>query len=146
MKEGLGDILYFLAMIAFFVISSIAKSKKAKKKGVPPVEPVNYPDENEESSERPDLQWLNDVFKEEEEITPAPEQVTPTPPPAYENLSTAQNNIVKEAKSSKVSKKRELFKYSEVEGSESDGSYWNDEEFDLKRAIIFSEILKRPEL
>ncbi len=139
MKEGLGDILYFLAMIAFFVISAIVKSKKAKKNAVPPSEPSGQSEEGHRSSGFP---WLDDVFRDEEEELSAEEEVKPAP--VFEGLASRRDATLNIQKKEPV--KREMFKYSEVEGSEFGGSYWDEEEFDLERAIIFSEILKRPEL
>ncbi len=142
MKEGLGDILYFLAMIAFFVISAIAKSKKEKKKVVPPSVPAGYPDESSEQSEFP---WLDEAFEENEEPLMTEEPVPePKPVPDFRRASAdrmAASNI-----QMKAPREHKIFIYSEVEGSESDGSYWDEEEFDLKKAMIFSEILKRPDL
>jgi hypothetical protein len=51
----------------------------------------------------------------------------------------------------KLQKKKHSFKdgdfeYSEVDGTHDTDSYWDYEEFDLKKAVVFSEILKRPEL
>jgi len=134
MKEGLGDILYFLAMIAFFVISAIAKSKKGKKNVVTPPQPSGSTDGGSE------FPWFDDVFKDEEE-SPAIEEVESAI--AYERIPVSEETEIVQKD---VRKKREAFKYSEVEGSEFEGSFWDDEEFDLKRAIVFSEILKRPEL
>ena len=143
MKEGLGDILYFLAMIAFFVISSIAKSKKAKKNAAPApeAEPENYPDGTEATDEDHRFPWLDDIFNDEEEKETLQEE-TPTPP-VFESLSEKHYQSTKKEN---TPKKREIFQYSEVEDSGSAGSYWDEEEFDLRRAVIFSEILKRPEL
>jgi hypothetical protein len=142
MKEGLGDILYFLAMIAFFVISSIAKSKKAKKKVVPPPQQEGFPDENEPANSS-NFPWLDDFFQDEEEEIPA--QATESGyETVYETPITKQGPVLEEE--SNITPKRELFKYSEVENSEHEDSYWDEEEFDLRRAIVFSEILKRPEL
>ena len=144
MKEGLGDILYFLAMIAFFVISSIAKSKKAKKQAVPPSEPTGYPEDTETSGEDSSgFPWLDDIFQDEEEEPPVAETM-PETMPGYENMAVEPKPAYTEETAN--TKKREAFVYSEIDDSDGTGSFWDEEEFDLRKAIVFSEILKRPEL
>ena len=155
MKENLGDILYFLAMIAFFVISAIAKSKKAKKKVVPPPKPVEKPEKNVGDGGSSGFPWLDEIFKEEEQEV-VEEQVpdTGTETEAVKEVPVDDRIEIKVMKEELVDDRIEIdevvfehenFIYSTVE-SEDGGSYWDEEEFDLRRAVIFSEILKRPEL
>ncbi len=141
MKEGLGDILYFLAMIAFFVISAISKSKKAKKKVVPPPKPFDHPAMPKKGAGNSGFPWLDEIFEEESE-----DIVTETvqePEPVNEEVIIEVENDQK-AKNI-IKKQKQPFDHYDVKDSDQEGSYWDEEEFDLRKAVIFSEILKRPE-
>jgi len=155
MKDGLGDILYLVAMAALFIFSSIMKARKAKKNPPPqpaPDQSAPWADEEEET-----LPKFEDIFRTQPvtkvpEPAPAPvaadvrsdivmereritEQMFSTQQPAAMGPDNKNKQILKEE-----------FEYSEVDGTHDSESYWDYEEFDLKRAIVFSEILKRPEL
>ena len=143
MKEGLGDILYFLAMIAFFVISAISKSKKAKKKVVPASKPFDHPVMPKKSEGSSGFPWLDEIFEEDEaNVEQETVQGTEPEPVAVEVIREVETNG--EVKDN-IKKQEQPFDYYDVKGSDQEGSYWNEEEFDLRKAVIFSEILKRPE-
>jgi hypothetical protein len=133
MKTNWGDILYLLAMLAFFIISSIVKSKK--KNAAPPVpEP-----EEDYFPDTPSADPFAGIFDDDEEYEQPPEPVrvetkpvvnTPPPSPVKEKVGIITDNSGS-------------FVYNEDHES---GSFWDEEEFDLRRAVVFSEILKRPEI
>lgn len=145
MKEGLGDILYFLAMIAFFVISAIAKSKKAKKKVVPPSKPFDHPAMPKKGAGNSGFPWLDEIFKEESEdvVTETVQEPEPEPELVAEEvvIEVETDRKVK----NNIKKQKQPFDHYDVKDSDQEGSYWDEEEFDLRKAVIFSEILKRPE-
>ncbi len=156
MKDGLGDILYLVAMAALFIFSSIMKSRKAKKNLPPQPAPEKFdPWEDEEEDTTPTFE---DIFRTQP-TTNIPE---PTPAPV---VAKSRTDLVKEreeitrqmfaAQQPVASDQRKQpadvavgsgFEYSEVDGTHDTDSYWDYEEFDLKKAVVFSEILKRPEL
>jgi len=75
MKEGVGDILYLLAMAGFFIFSSIMKSRKAKKNLPPQPAPKEFdPWEDEEEESLPNFE---EIFKTE----PTPKVPEPMPIP-----------------------------------------------------------------
>ena len=156
MKEGLGDILYLVAMAAFFIFSSIIKARKAKRNLPHQPSPEKFdPWEDEEVVTAPTFE---DIFRTQ--------PTTKVPEPAPASVAAEQRrNIVRERESITLQmfdmqtpeamgpekKKKHSFKdgdfeYSEVDGTHDTDSYWDYEEFDLKKAVVFSEILKRPEL
>ncbi len=156
MKEGFSDILYLLAMVAFFIFSAVMKSRKAKK-NLPPQPKADDYDPWESEQEEDTSTVFEDVFKTQEDLT--------TETLAAQEAAERSRDLVKEqewiAKQAIVAKqtarkfediqktkiyKESQFKYSKVDSTNDSGSFWDEEEFDLKRAIVFSEILKRPEL
>ncbi len=141
MKEGFSDILYLLAMVAFFIFSAVMKSRKAKK-NLPPQPKVgeNDPWEYEQEDALPDFEDVfhttesnPDIVKEEEKIVKKV-SIAKQFKESYENTHRIGKAKMNQSKSSSA--------YDLVDT----GSFWDEEEFDLKKAIIFSEILKRPEL
>ena len=156
MKDGLGDILYLVAMAALFIFSSIMKARKAKKN--PPPQPA--PDQSDPwaDEEEETLPKFEDIFRTQP-VTKVPE---PAPAPVAadvrsdivmerakitEQMFAAQQPTVAAATGQPAEVAMESdFEYSEVDGTHDSESYWDYEEFDLKRAVVFSEILKRPEL
>ncbi len=141
MKDGFGDILYLLAMVAFFVFSAVMKSRKAKKKLLSQPEPVSQDSYGHEREDA--LEDFDDFFnttennigavKEEEKRV---EKVFVTEPP-----TRRFDSIYK----TRIDRKIEPAFSSDYDIHET-VSFWDEEEFDLKKAVIFSEILKRPEL
>ena len=141
MKEGFSDILYLLAMVAFFIFSAVMKSRKAKK-NLPPQPKVgeNDPWEYEQEDALPDFEDVfhtiesnTDIIKEEEKRV---EKVFIAEQPArsYESIHEVRRDREKKSTHS-----------NEYDIPDAE-SFWDEEEFDLKRAIVFSEILKRPEM
>jgi len=136
MDERIGDILYLLALVAFFVFSSIMKSKKHKK-NIPQPEPASEESHENEQEEFPTNfddfpdHFDDNIIKEEVEIK-------------VERPSTFQKTKTDFRKPAQP-KKSEPAVITESK-DESTESFWDEEEFDLRKAVIFSEILKRPEL
>jgi hypothetical protein len=138
--EGIGDILYLLAMLAFFVFSAVMKSRKKKQA------PSAYP--TDEYTEKPNqeddvLQELRDLFQPKSP-TPAPSvREIPVQPVRQEAKTTIPSPSLKRTLKTIIpTEKRNVT--IQIEEKE-DGSYWDQEEFDLQKAIVFSEILKRPD-
>ena len=156
MKDGLGDIMYLVAMAALFIFTSIMKSRKAKENL--PSQPAPERSDPWEDEEEEPLPNFEDIFRTQP-VTKVPE---PAPAPV---VAESRTDLVKEreeitrqmfaAQQPTVSDQRTQsadvvvgsdFEYSEVDGTHDTDSYWDYEEFDLKKAVVFSEILKRPEL
>ena len=139
MDERLGDILYLLALAAFFIFSSIMKAKKAKKSTLPQPEPAD--DKEPYEYEQPEFPTNFDDFMDafDDNVKEAPETKVKKP-------STSQRIKTDYPEQSRIAKPKPALIIEEYEHSESSESFWDEEEFDLKKAIIFSEILKRPEL
>ena len=156
MKEGYGDILYLLALVAFFVFSSIMKSRKAKKNM--PAQPAQGEHNSWETEQEDSSSDYNDIFETQQSTTITEMAAAPV-------VAETRSDIVRERE--KITKqmfgvqqpvatnpdnknmnplKESDFAYSEVDGTHDADSYWDNEEFDLKKAIVFSEILRRPEL
>ena len=154
MKDGLSDILYLVAMAAFFIFSSIMKSRKAKKNLPPQPAPEKFdPWEDEEEDTTPTFE---DIFRTQS-TTKVPEPVPV--------VAESRSDIVKEREKitrhmfsmqqpeamgpdnqKKLKIREDTFEYSKVDDTHEVDSFWDYEEFDLKKAVIFSEILKRPVL
>ncbi|GEM_PF-5894330 len=156
MKEGFGDILYLVAMVGFFIFSAIMKSRKAKKNLPPQPAPKEVdPWENEEEESSPNFEDIfrtvpttkvlepvatpvvaegrSDIVKERERIT--------------EQLFSQQQTMRSVSRSQKVDMPMgSTIEFTEIDETHDSISFWENEEFDLKKAVVFSEILKRPEI
>ena len=133
--DDFGDILYVLAMLAALVFSAIRKSKQSKKRSAAPVE--TQPDAFDPmEEEEPIIQDLRDLFK--------PRQPKPQPVPDASEFKTEQ---VKSYQQTSIPKtQRRSTKPLEVDDlDETSGTADLFEEgIDLRQAVIYSEILKRP--
>lgn len=158
MGDSLGDIFYIIAMVAALVFSIIKKTRGTKQDGasVPQNEYTEVPHES--------FPTLNDWFdtpepspeeiKEETPVTRPTSNMQPEvmrPPKMAYNSSGYQriksrDNLKRPERVSRISSKivsKNLAK--EDDDSQTIASSgFNDEPFDLRRAIVYTEILKRP--
>ena len=154
MGDSLGDILYILVMIGALIFSVIKKSRSAAHKGevVPEYETEAYPQEELP----PFSEWLDDEiiqkrpqeFQKEPEIQPMQaeklqHQKLQYKRPDYQSIKKS-DSLKRPERITRITRKPVLKLLAEEENSYKDNSVWDDENFDLKRAIIYSEIIKRP--
>ncbi|NPA36683.1 MAG: hypothetical protein GXO47_07520 [Chlorobi bacterium] len=136
MKSSWGDIVYLLVMVVFFIISSIAKARKKN------ATPVPHPETEEDmfpDGASPDP--FAGIFDEDEQVHDTKEPVFV---PRAESIPVEKSKPVSSSQETAYSQEKEkIFSYDD---SEEHGSFWDNEEFDLRRAVVFSEILKRPEI
>lgn len=132
--DDFGDILYVLAMLAALVFSAIRKSKQSKKQPAAPVEtPADRFDPMEE--DEPIIQDLRDLFKPK---PPRPQPVSVT------EFKTEQAKSLQQKSRPKTQRKstKPLDVIETEEASESTDFF--EDGIDLRQAVIYSEILKRP--
>ncbi|TAJ14642.1 hypothetical protein DMA11_04530 [Marinilabiliaceae bacterium JC017] len=136
MENGIGEILYIVAMLAIFVFSAYKKSQQAKKKVTPPNQTPHVPDPMDEEDI---MKELKDLFQPQQ---PGKATVPVEKKPVQPVVPTDTNKYAKpQAKISERKISREIKVELEEEG---EGNHILDEDFDLRKAVIYSEILKRP--
>jgi hypothetical protein len=153
MDKNLGDIIYLVLMVAVVLFSALRK-KKAPQQGVPePHGEVRDPMDEI-------FPTLKDLFTGEEGVEkPLTEQAESHPPlidmekrdEKKKESPFLNSDYVFSARSSmddvrrrrRIPKKKPLDLSSQVHGDF--GSSENIEDFDLQQAVIYSEILKRPD-
>ncbi len=154
MGDSIGDIIYMVLMVAALVVSVIVKAKKAPQEGSPvPQSEVNEDEHDEEFTAFSD--WLSGGEEKTKEDT----VVSSTPSPQQEKMpyERMRSHL---ADSYHKTKRKEKFQRSErvpqaplksaprrsvtEEEEDSEASTWFNDTQDLRRAIIYSEILKRP--
>ncbi|MBR8536586.1 hypothetical protein KDU71_13510 [Carboxylicivirga sediminis] len=133
--DDIGNILYILAMLAALVFSAFKKQKQAKKQMPAPDEqaPTYHPmDEEDIVSE------LKELFQKPKIETPKP-AVVKSP---EKNQATAFRTFKKEVKKTAPTPPPApvILEVEELE----EVSYFDKEQIDLRQAVIYSEILKRP--
>lgn len=149
MDDVFGEILYIIIMLAIFIFSAFRKKKVAG---------GNMPEEKE-------FNPMEEIFTPFEDLIEEPEE-EPKPPKEEATLSSAPNTIenypfvkedyvftsntspedIRRQRKNKKSKRQTVLR-SEEENLKFDEL--SDEHllknFDLRKAVIYSEILKRPE-
>lgn len=139
-------------MIAIVVLSMY---KQAKRSQEPDIAVPDQKDKHPTDNFPPLDDWLNDrpIAGDEklkpDELKTSPLRVEKLKPEKLQYTGLKRHRIQKKERikkpelTSKLSYKK--FRVGlEKEGSIKEPSYWDDESFDLQKAIIFSEILKRP--
>ncbi len=130
--DDLGNILYILAMLAAVIFSALKKKKQAKGMEQMPdeVPPIHHPMDEDDM-----VRELKELFKSPKQNQPQPKrrQVVVQPQPV--NVKQA-GNVTSKPKFSKPI-------IEEVEEVEDDFVF-DKEQIDLRQAVIYSEILKRP--
>ena len=129
--EDFGDILYVLVMLGALVFSAIRKSKQTKKRpSMPEPDRSSYDPMDEE----PVIEDLRDLFRPK---SPMPEPVRVKPKEVVKPIV----NTPKE----KLSNKKPAKPIEVINVDESDGGFEFDAgDIDLRKAVIYSEILNRP--
>ncbi|MCG8580430.1 MAG: hypothetical protein MI866_10960 [Bacteroidales bacterium] len=134
--DDIGNILYILAMLAALIFSAYKKQKQAKKPMQAPDEPV-----------QPDTEAMGeeDVFEELRELFQNPK---PKPQPVVEQPEKIKKEVPLHMQKKEEPKKNDVPKHKPVElisiDEEEESSGFNKEQIDLRQAVIYSEILKRP--
>jgi len=133
--DDFGDILYILAMLAALVFSAIKKSKQSKKRPAAPVETQPDPFDPMEEDE-PIIQDLRDLFK--------PKPVKPQPVPEVSKVKTEQAKPFQKASLSQTPKRStKTLDIIDIDETTEANEFLEDG-IDLRQAVIYSEILKRP--
>ncbi|MBI9063374.1 MAG: hypothetical protein JEZ14_15435 [Marinilabiliaceae bacterium] len=133
--DDFGDILYVLAMLAALVFSAIRKSKQSKKRPAAPMENQADPFDPMEEEE-PIIQDLRDLFK--------PKPVRPQPVSDVSEIKTGQAKSFQKAYIHKTPR-RSTKPLDAIEPEEAyDSNDFFEDGIDLRQAVIYSEILKRP--
>jgi hypothetical protein len=158
MGDSFGDIIYIIVMVAALVFSIIRKAKGTKQDGmsVPHDEYTDVPHESFPTSS----DWFNDPesssekINEEKPIDKPKSNMQPEvmrPPKMGYNSSGYQriknrDNRKRPERVSRISSKivsKNLAK-EDVHSQTIAPTSFNDEPFDLREAIVYTEILKRP--
>ena len=151
MNNGLGDILYILVMIAALVFSIYKKAKSAEQGGsiMPEREVDDYPDEAFPSFD----DWFDK--KGTDRSKPVAEEVAqPMQPGKMQHkpleYKKPDYQIIRKTDALKRPERitritpRQVRKSLAKEDSNEQVSYWENEPLDLRDAIIYAEIIKRP--
>ncbi len=131
--EDLGDFLYIIFAIIGVVFSLLTKNKKAKKATPPIKNEVNDPFEENQPS-------FENIFGTEKPPGVKPEAVK-QPEKSKTEVSIEEKKKQMDSKMSRIKSKKRT-KEEEVEMESLDEGI----SFNLREAVIYSEILKRPEL
>lgn len=154
MGDSFGDIIYMVLMVAALVVSVIVKAKKAPQEGSPlPQSEVNEDEHDEEFPKFSD--WLSggeEKLKEESVVASIPSPQLEEIP--YErmrsDLAASYHKVKRREKAQRPERvpqtplKSVSNRVIAKEEDESEASAWFEDSHDLRRAIIYSEILKRP--
>ena len=134
--DDLGNILYILVMLGALIFSAFRKQKQAKRPQPMPEDehrPTYSPmDEDDVLSE------LKDLFNQPKE---QPRPVVEQPPVQKAVIKPPVQTVHKEKPKSKHSKNDVELEDLNTTG---DGFEFDKEQIDLRQAVIYSEILKRP--
>ena len=134
--EDFGDILYILAMLAALVFSALRKKKQVKERPNQPVETSRSPFDPFEEDDNV-FDELKEIFRpEEREVEPAPVIKEEKPKEVLKRIEYKKEKYVPK----KVSKTVELIALEE----DYDDFSFIEEEVDIRKAVIYSEILNRP--
>ena len=131
--DDFGDILYVLAMLAALVFSVIKKSNQAKKRPSVPMD--TEPDPFDPMEEEPIIQDLRDLFKPRQ---PRPQPATEASVQKTEPV-TVRPTIISRIPH-RLTKPLEVIDLDETSAP----TDFFEEGIDLRQAVIYSEILKRP--
>ncbi len=132
--DDIGNILYILAMLAALVFSAYKKQKQTKKQvPMPEDEPPTYHPMDEENI----VEELRELFQKPKVEKPAPV----VKPAAVARPAVVRQPMVKVVQPVKPKEKEEL-KIEVIE--DVDDMVFDREQIDLRQAVIYSEILKRP--
>ncbi|PZX16879.1 hypothetical protein LX69_01693 [Breznakibacter xylanolyticus] len=136
--KNFGDYVYIIVMIIAIVASIIKQNKKKAQAGIPP---TPRPDDDEAPTY---ADWFNDTEEEDEEPKP---QATPQPAPTPSNTPRSfvradyfTYDSPDQARPERATPSKAL----EVEEAQ-EGRLAVDKNIDIRQAVIYAEILRRPE-
>jgi hypothetical protein len=129
--DDLGTIIYIIFMILAIVFSILKKSNHTK----PPEESVDEHDPFEET-----IPSFEKIFGMEKREEPKPVQKNVTPKPEQETIQSFKEKKKQMASIQRIDKQAELKKEKDADMHEEKDSWFN-----ARDAIIYSEILKRPD-
>ena len=136
--EDFGDILYILVMLGALVFSVIRKAQQSKNK--PPM-----PQSDKSSSydpmteEEPLMEELREMFAKPKR--PEPQPVVEKP--VQVKTKPVEQTFLKRTNRTITPKKTEPLKVINTE-DEHEGFVFDTDEVDMRKAVIYSEILNRP--
>lgn len=139
--DSIGDFLYLLLMVGAVIISII---KKSKDKQVAP--PPPKPPQRDFKDLFPEMgNWMDDE-EEEQPVQPAPRtEVFPSAqsPTRAQPIETPvfTYDAPEIAKPGRAVAKNAVV---ELQEEEEGGGVFDEERFDLRKAVVYSEIMKRP--
>jgi hypothetical protein len=134
-----GDLIYIFIMVAVALFSLIRANKNKERQG------TQIPDYN--TVELPEEVFPPGMFREEKAkvLTKPPEKnVNPVYRSHFQRIDFENRRQKKRTIFSELKKRQDTKIFLEEE-SQAISSYWENEQFDLRKAVIYSEILKRPE-
>ena len=134
-----GDLLYVFIMVAVAVFGIIKKSAGKKR---PDVLMPEFEAENSPVEVFPTGRFWEETVKP---LTKPPEiKNEKVRRPDFKRIDFDRSKIKKRTITSSL-KKRQSAKIFLEEDEQNNFSFWEKEQFDLQKAVIFSEILKKPE-
>lgn len=152
--DSLGDILYILVMVGALIFSVIKKSRDAARNRelVPEHETEEYPQEafppfsewlDDEAMKKPPREYQNETDVQPMQAEKLQHQKLQYKKPDYQSIKKS-DSLKRPERITRITRKPVHKSLAEEANSYDDSSVWNGENFDLKRAIIYSEIIKRP--
>ncbi len=147
MGDSIGDILYIIVMI-IAVVLSIYKKAKGNNQGGPllPEDEVNEPYEEVFPTYNP-RNWSQKAEQTEQHQKQPPGKVMPAPAKS-QRIDFQRTKVNMERKrierTSRISK-RTIHRKTYQEQVTEQGYYWDENPMDLKNAVIYAEIIKRPD-
>ena len=133
----IGDLLYVLIMVVALVFSVLKKAKGKEQRPAP-----SHEVEDTLSEVFPSLKQI----WEEQKVPEYPITKTFSPPVQHQKKIIDKGIRIKDRKIiTSGLKKRDTHKILLDEDENNGISYWNKEPIDLQKAVIYSEILKRPD-
>ncbi len=152
--DSIGDILYILVMIGALIFSVIKKSRGAARKGevMPEHETEDYPQEafppfsewlDDETMKKPPREYQNEPEIEPMQAEKLQHQKLQYKKPDYQSIKKS-DSLKRPERITRITRKPVHKSLEEETDSYDESPVWNGECFDLKKAIIYSEIIKRP--
>ncbi|GAO29244.1 hypothetical protein JCM15548_11412 [Geofilum rubicundum JCM 15548] len=141
-------------MIGALIFSVIKKSRDAARKGevVPDHDDEAYSDEamppfsewfDDEAIRKPPREYQNEPEIEPMQAEKLQHQKLQYKKPDYQSIKKS-DSLRRPERITRITRKPVHKSLAEEANSYDDASVWDAENFDLKRAIIYSEIIKRP--
>jgi hypothetical protein len=154
MDKAPGDIIYIIVMLAIFIFSALKKKKRVNEDEIPvPEREVENPMEEVLSPFEDILRDDEGKKKEDVAVTTSSSENrqknlrgTPFVKKDYVFTSNTLPGDARRQRKNRASGRQSFFKSEKKEFFEEEEPYREEEEwFDLRKAVVFSEILKRPD-